>query len=622
MTGTRAIVLTQHKVNSKRTASTHLGRLPYPLCPRAHRALAVVRLSLRSSITNQEQPISNKPHITLRPTSFLTYAQINGGHPSGVETFRSLLSRFARQDLLLFCSYADATLFGPDLAFNWEAHDSLVKTYLLPGLLEVRPHGERWPILHRQLLLFLAKEAAARGSEEGLKAFAPVRKELSYLILMANDRFEFPSAPRIPGQNNLGFLAAIVSSSEGSRFPAWRHKMVRTALILRHVLEQNPDLIEEFDVFEAFERASRIPLRTYISMVFAVACKRLSEPSSPSSSSVGANWFRDTLISSEQAELFFADVGATAEAIGDTLRATSPALVSDFRILAEKPLLRVGDNLYPFDFDLLVAKADSGIFWKILNYLSSNKEKESFIAFWGRVFELYVNWFLDRSCPKPAVNRFIPGPAFDDDLTDQVCDSIILSGTTACFLEYKGGVFRADSKYTGEPSKLKKEIEDKLIGTESRRKGLWQLARAIEAVSEPGRRIRDVDLSRVTKIIPVLVVRDDIALTLCFNEYLNFRFQNIIRRRNNSRLITPLFVLAIDDLEKIAAYLPQVRFHRILEDRWRNERTLSAPFFAVDNPSMPKADSLVAEIANAGMDIVASLASEIMFAQEFRPKVQ
>ena len=192
-----------------------------------------------------------------------------------------------------------------------------------------------------------------------------------------------------------------------------------------------------------------------------------------------------------------------------------------------------------------------------------------------------------------------------------------MSGTTACFPEYKGSVFRSESKYTGDPLKLKEEIDDKLIGSEMRRKGLRQLARAVVSVRDTARNIRDVDLSKVTKIVPVLVVRDDIALSLCFNEYLNFRFQRILRRKKSSRVVTPLFVLAIDDLEKIASYLDRVPFHKILEDRWRNDKTLSAPFFAVPNPPLPTASSQVAEVAKMGIDIVGALTSKILYARTF-----
>jgi len=312
-------------------------------------------------------------------------------------------------------------------------------------------------------------------------------------------------------------------------------------------------------------------------------------------------------------------VAATAEDATSAIRSTSTH-VSDFRFFSDKPLLRVGENYYPVDFDLLAGKADTGIFWKVLSSLTSKKTQDAFIAFWGRVFELYVNWVLSRYCPDAAVNRFVPNPKFDDGQRDQVCDAIILNGTTACFLEYKGAVFRAESKYTGDPFKLREEIEAKLIGTQTNRKGLLQLAKAIGDVSGSNpRRIQGVDLSGVTKIIPVLLVRDEIALSLCFNEYLNFRFRKITGRRLGARTITPLFSLAIDDLEKIASYLDEVPLHKILQDRWRADRTLSAPFFAVETPSMSGSNYRPSRVTLEGMDIVARLSSEIMFAQAFSP---
>jgi len=562
--------------------------------------------------------------VNLEPTAYLTYAQMNGGRSSSLNDFRVQLSRFARDDLILFCSYANTALFGPDLTWDWEIHDLLVKTYLNPRLADARSsNGERWPILHRQLLLFLAKEATAGCPVTGLSPRSGTQGELTSLVLMANDHLGFPPALKIPGENNLGFLAVVVASAEGSRFASWRHKMVRTALILENVLERSPALAKEFNVFELFEKATGVPLRAYISMIFAVASKRLNEEHStgqlPAPHHIGSNWFRDTILSRDQIASFFEDVAVTAEAAGSSIR-SEISHISDFRVFADKPLLQVGDNYFPIDFDLLVGKADSGIFWKVLSHLPTKKTQDAFIAFWGKIFELYVNWVLSRCTPDAMINRFVPDPRFEDDHTDQVCDAIILNGSTACFVEYKGVVFRAGSKYTGDPFKLREEIDAKLIGTQTNRKGLLQLAKAIEDVSgSTPRKIQDVDLSGVTKIVPVIVVRDEIALSLCFNEYLNFRFRKITGRQAISRTITPLFSLAIDDLEKIASYLDKIPFHKILEDRWRAEKNLSAPFFAVENPSMVGSDSRPAKVALEGMDIVARLGFEIMFGQPLSP---
>lgn len=36
-----------------------------------------------------------------------------------------------------------------------------------------------------------------------------------------------------------------------------------------------------------------------------------------------------------------------------------------------------------------MGKADSGIFWKVLSHLPTKKTQDAFIAFWGKVFELW-----------------------------------------------------------------------------------------------------------------------------------------------------------------------------------------------------------------------------------------
>jgi hypothetical protein len=291
--------------------------------------------------------------------------------------------------------------------------------------------------------------------------------------------------------------------------------------------------------------------------------------------------------------------------------------LSDFRFFVDKPLLQIGPLYYAVDFDLLVSKADNGVFWKVVTSLQTKREQDAFIAFWGKVFERYANWLLEHSAATAAANQILLDPRYADDQTAQICDAIVVNRTTACFLEYKGSVFKAESKYTGDPWKLKEDIETKLVGTRTDRKGLLQLAEAITQVSGPGaRRVIGLDVSCITKIVPILLVRDDIALSICFNEYLNFRFKRMRDRTTKDRTVTPLFVLAIDDLERIAEYLDRTPLDSILEARWRQEKTLSVPFGMVDNPAIPDAGSRPPKVTLEGIDLVAQMASHVMFGIE------
>jgi len=401
--------------------------------------------------------MTEKQSFKTEAITYLTYADVNDGRASTLENFRGYLARFARDQTIMFCIYSNSCLFGPDLGWNWFRHDALVRRYLLPLLLTTpsRAQPGRIPILHRHLFLFLIKEATVRCPVIGLDPWTE-RNDLTTLILMANDHLGFPQAQRIPGENNLALLATLVVAGETSRLPAWRHKMVRTALILKYVLEKDSALLAEFDLFGQFERAVGLPLNTYISMIFALATKHLGDQPTPdqlpASYSIGRNWFRDTIVPPEQATAFFRDVSATIDELAVMIGST-PTHLSDFRAFIAKPLLQIGDSYYAVDFDFLASKADNGIFWKVVSSLPTKREQDKFIAFWGKVFEHYANWLFERFATSAEINRVLIDPRYADDETNQACDAIIVSGTVACFLEYKGSVFKADSKYTGDPSR-------------------------------------------------------------------------------------------------------------------------------------------------------------------------
>jgi len=183
-------------------------------------------------------------------------------------------------------------------------------------------------------------------------------------------------------------------------------------------------------------------------------------------------------------------------------------------------------------------------------------------------------------------------------------------------MEDKGVTFTSAAKYGDNAGILKKEIELKLLGTPSDRKGLRQLADAIITDSELRRGIDGVDLSRVTKIFPLLVVRDDVALTPFFGEYLNFRFRKLIVGKKLLRKVTPLFIVTADELERIAGHLDCVRLCDILEARWRLEKNLRLPFSAIRNPKMKPANPGPPPIVREGFEILAANAERKLFGIE------
>jgi len=168
-----------------------------------------------------------------------------------------------------------------------------------------------------------------------------------------------------------------------------------------------------------------------------------------------------------------------------------------------------------------------------------------------------------------------------------VCDGLVISGTTAVFIESKGGFIRGDAKYGGDPAVLKAEIDKKYVDPN----GVFQIARSIaKALRQPNRPlIRDVDLSGIRTVIPLLVTRDDVGDGFFVNSYLNSRFDEIRQTSNLNREIAPvhctkLISVSVDIAEKLSPYLVDTRIGEILAGRLMADPLLLTPFFIKPPP--------------------------------------
>ena len=255
---------------------------------------------------------------------------------------------------------------------------------------------------------------------------------------------------------------------------------------------------------------------------------------------------------------------------------------NDFTCFKSKPLLRDGGNHFLIDPIFLAAKGETGTFWRI-NEALSGPARLRFHANWGLAFEGYINWLMTESVDG-AKNRCHSNPKFADN-GEEVCDAVVVCGSSALFIESKGATFTAEAKYGSDPSKLKKEIDEKFIHDGERDVGIGQLAlRIVEAFDRKRpRQIGGLDLSGVDKVFPVLVTRDDVGAALVMNAYLAHRFRALFRRKAASVTVTPPFSLSAQDVEMICGYLKEASFSDLLEERYRNDKNLLSTFWAVDN---------------------------------------
>jgi hypothetical protein len=115
---------------------------------------------------------------------------------------------------------------------------------------------------------------------------------------------------------------------------------------------------------------------------------------------------------------------------------------------------------------------------------------------------------------------------------------------------------------------------------------VFQIARSIAKVLRQSNRplIRDVDLSGIRTVIPLLITRDDVGDGFFVNSYLNSRFDEIRQTSNLDREIAPvhctkLISVSVDIVEKLSPYLVDTRLEEILAGRLMADPLLLTPFF-------------------------------------------
>jgi len=529
-------------------------------------------------------------------TYYATYVNHEslGERTSTLEGLRSLLGGFARNRVLQVCSVINTLLTAGKRKFDRNAHNALVANAFAPAtaqkLLSLDP--AKGVVFHRQQILFLAKEAVQFCPEQGNDASAPYWGGLGEVFLMANDHLHqaLPPSKTVEEkilQNIVFFIPILEAGSHGT----FLNKMMRSHLMLTSVVEELRDKANFFDVRKLFAAAMGVPVLTYEALIFGAMSRFLGLDISrymanPSGFSLPTTWFDKTAVPRKEVSAFLQDVSASGEELKKVVSEQNPR-ANDMTILRAKPLFRDGDFLFPLDYSFLAEKFESSPFWCVHKELG-DKERKNFHAFWGIVFEMYVGWLLGNSV-NPHVNEFHASPRYDRKGGTQVCDALVLCGETAMLIECKGSTFTARSKYTNDPDGLRKEIEKKLVGTDDEPKGIRQLKNALSVFRKNApEKVKDVDLRRITKIMPVIVTRDDIGSYLDMNKYLNIRFREVLgkEKKQIKATVTPVFLMSAGNLENIAPYLSDVPLSDVLEQRYRADPELRSTFGMVEIPCL------------------------------------
>ena len=480
--------------------------------------------------------------IAPRLGTYVSYKDVTGT-PCTDALLKSFLSKYKRSEVLYLCSLLNAVLESWSGNIREEVHEQLLELAFLPEYarrLKIIISSTSHPqlVFHRAQILFIAKQAllCCEDDEAVLDRFRhPYWGGLGLAFLMANDllHFEFAYRESTTEQQSLIRIAHSVPLLESG--PTYITNRIGRAWLMLKRFGPSPGSKSYFNIEEAFQKATGLSTDDYlaycvgmISHYFAITFEQIIK--GKESIGLTKEWFNRPHISSNTVDSFLKDISASPTALATSFssRNWGPLDMTWFR---DKPVCRLKDTIFvAIDARFLSEKLESGIFWRVHSSLESSKDKERLHNHWGVTFENYMNWMLGQAC-KNSQNNFYASPKYQNG--DEVCDAIILCGGNAVFIEYKGSTFTAESKYKGDLIELAAEIEDNLIGTDTKRKGIRQLTHAILRVFDKQAQtdIADIDFSRVTTIFPLLVTRDEIGGSWGISSYLQIQADKFFVRR-------------------------------------------------------------------------------------------
>lgn len=324
-----------------------------------------------------------------------------------------------------------------------------------------------------------------------------------------------------------------------------------------------------FDISKAFFDATGISLDTYrdlslaiISWLYGHEAKELID--NPNLFTFDRDQFiRESKIDPKDFDRYLSLDSIKVSALKSHFRAKHAKVLRhfDYVLFRRRPLIELDTKSFICaDSCFAVEKLSSGIYWTIIDSLTSADRQRAFDAF-GYLFELYVNRLFAKTCTPDTL--FLDSPKYINN--EHSFDGIICHGNELIVMEYKASFLRIEAKYGGKIRTFEKEL-DKKFGIDRERgteKGVAQLAKHIERLfhKQPEARTHIAKLddllassqTRVERIMPVLVVQEPFLRFHIVEEMLSKRFRNLLKKRKitNGISVAPLAVLDIDTLEEM-----------------------------------------------------------------------
>ena len=537
-----------------------------------------------------------------------TYEEFHG-RKSTMDELIADVAQFSQQSMLWVCAVIITGMQLWDRIDNQPAgvFDTLIKLYfdrpfharLLAGFWGANP---RKVLFHRRQILLIAKLSIKHGAKGSLDARVNAQL-IGQTLLKANDQLSHGllderSLPKEGGfpttREDLSKLVVemLATGEDGSiHIP---QMMTRSHLMLTRFVEELRGHSDWIDLAGEYETTTGLSLEEREAMIMAVHSRYGAQLSKdlyrdPGVLPLKEGNFGTTAVSRTKASAFLSAVSGTVPAMAKELNVKDDG-ANDTTVFRKYPLIGPFYNGHlknawlgylMMDNGFLLEKVLSGPYWHAVS-----KYGQRLHRFWGAVFERYVHELM-MAATTGTSSTYLPDPRSAVDPSVQLCDGVLRWDDCLVLMEYKGAIFRADAKYSGNPTMLAAEIEKKLVHDHQsgKKKGVEQLAEAVKIVFGPGGETTfpQISLKGIKRVYLYIITLDSIGGTIGMSTLLNTFLDPILDRTAYPGLeIRPLFCSEVEALEAITMLFGSISLPQMLENWYQDNTALALPLQSVD----------------------------------------
>jgi hypothetical protein len=510
--------------------------------------------------------------------TWLQWYEVTGGSRTTIEEFRDSLKRFDRSSLLVLCAQLSVAFgYGPEAETSATGEltkrliDWFFPAFLIP---QIRAFATQGRIIFFQAQLRYISAEVIRLGADSTEGLPPIENHQVGEHLLRAAELMYRKHPDQPDHldqiaNRISqFLPIYEIDSPNDPFMV----QLRFYIFLTVNIQRLPNERKIFDVDQLFRDRFGFELKTYRQFMYAFGMHALmmrvdNKPTRGAEDcGLRISTFQHATVPDELIDKMFDTVSFSW---GSLKRVKEAMGYADFDFLRDQPYFRFGDALYCLDYEFGMGKLESSAIWRITKSMSKDKGDE-YLGFWGYVFEDYVAWLFE-TYSLPKFNSVHASPRYLDDPSKEICDAIVICGSTAVLIESKLATCASSIRYGGDYSAMRAFLEERLVTSV----GVRQLFAAIENLTKMRAESLPSWLAGVRKFVPVIITKDDIGSCWYVNKYLNDRFEDYLdRKKCRGFSVCPLVSMSIATLEKCMQELRRRSFSTVLEQRIRANRDM------------------------------------------------